>query len=152
MNKQNEADVSGSQDGNPPWYAEGLRFSCSQCGACCSGSPGFVWVDQDEIRSIANFLGMDDVDEFERQYTKRKGLRVSIREFPNGDCLFLDETTRGCTIYDARPKQCRTWPFWGSNLKDEEAWRQTCEECPGAGTGRLYQLDEIEAQKRVIRI
>jgi hypothetical protein len=37
-------------------------------------------------------------------------------------------------------------------VRTPESWAATCEACPGAGTGRLYQLGEIEAQKAVIRI
>ncbi|MFM1805538.1 MAG: hypothetical protein RL136_2417, partial [Planctomycetota bacterium] len=32
-----------STDAQAPWYAEGLRFECTQCGNCCSGGPGAVW-------------------------------------------------------------------------------------------------------------
>lgn len=134
-----------------PWYSDGLRFECSQCGDCCSGSPGFVWVSTDEMRAIAATMNMS-FDEFEDQYTKPWGARRSLKEFPNGDCVFLDEDTRGCSIYDVRPGQCRTWPFWASNLEDETAWKRTCEECPGSGKGRLYELAEIETARRSLRI
>lgn len=144
--------MSDSDDQAKPWYEEGLRFECSQCGDCCSGSPGFVWVNKEEMRSIANQLGIDDLDEFEEHYTKQKGIRRSLKEFPNGDCVFLDDTTRGCQIYESRPRQCRTWPFWSSNLKDEQAWKATCQECPGSGKGKLYSLDEIEERRKTLRI
>ena len=68
------------------------------------------------------------------------------------DCIFLDSKTRKCMVYEARPRQCKTWPFWDSTIRTPEDWANTCEVCPGAGTGRLYQLGEIEAQRTVIRI
>ena len=40
------------------WYSEGLRFECTQCGACCSGEPGYVWVDEAEIAAMANEMKM----------------------------------------------------------------------------------------------
>ena len=43
--------------GDDAWYRGGLRFSCTQCGKCCSGAPGYVWVTKDEIEQIAAFLG-----------------------------------------------------------------------------------------------
>ena len=135
-----------------PWYREGLRFHCSQCGNCCTGAPGYVWVNKEEIAHLARAAGHDDVDEFERFYVRRIGIRKSLKEFPNGDCVFFDNETRKCTVYEARPRQCRTWPFWHSNVKTEKAWKETCEICPGSGTGRLYQLDQIEAQRKVIRV
>ena len=39
-----------------PWYADGLRFECTQCGDCCSGEPGYVWVDEDEIESMGTIV------------------------------------------------------------------------------------------------
>ena len=40
-----------------PWFSQGLRFTCSQCGNCCSGGPGFVWVSDEEIAKLADFWG-----------------------------------------------------------------------------------------------
>ena len=135
-----------------PWYAEGLRFKCSQCGDCCTGAPGYVWVNKQEIANIAAEIGEEDVEEFERLYVRKVGIRKSLKEFPNGDCVFFDNEKRCCNVYDARPRQCRTWPFWDSNLRSEETWEDTCEACPGSGKGKLYQLEEIEAQRKVTKI
>ena len=135
-----------------PWYKDGLRFQCTQCGDCCTGDPGYVWVNKAEIGALAELVGQEDVEAFERMYVRKIGIRRSLREFPNGDCVLFDGDARKCTVYDARPRQCRTWPFWGSNLKTPESWRETCEACPGSGRGDLYQLDQIETQRSVFRI
>lgn len=129
-----------------PWYHEGLRFECSQCGNCCSGEPGFVWVEDDEISAIASYLGMT-ADEFEKKFVRQVGLQKSLVEYPDGDCIFLDPETRGCSVYPHRPVQCRTWPFWSSNLKNRRSWQETCRACPGSGVGRLYTLEEIEVRR-----
>jgi Fe-S-cluster containining protein len=134
-----------------PWYKDGLRFQCSQCGDCCTGAPGFVWVNQEEIDALAAKIGLG-VDEFEKKYVRKIGIRRSLVEFPNGDCVFFDTEKRNCSVYEARPRQCRTWPWWNSNLQSEEAWRQTCEVCPGSGQGKLYTLEHIEAQRKIVRI
>ena len=102
-----------------PWYAEGLRFKCSQCGDCCTGAPGYVWVNKAEIEALAEEIGLD-LDEFEQKYVRKIGIRKSLVEFPNGDCVFFDGESRKCTVYHARPRQCRTWPFWRSNLRTAE--------------------------------
>ena len=135
-----------------PWYSDGLRFSCTQCGNCCTGAPGFVWVNQEEIAALARLVGIDDVDEFERRYVRKVGLRRSLVEFPNGDCVFFDGQSRKCTVYDARPRQCRTWPFWDSNIRTPETWKETCEVCPGSGQGQLVTVEQILAQSAVMRI
>ena len=133
------------------WYQNGLRFQCTQCGDCCTGAPGYVWVNQAEIEAIAARLELD-VEEFVKLYVRKIGIRRSLKEFPNGDCVFFDTDERRCQIYEDRPRQCKTWPFWDSNLKSEEAWAETCEHCPGSGKGKLYSLEHIENQRKVMKI
>ena len=135
-----------------PWYKDGLRFECTQCGNCCTGAPGYVWVNRAEIEGIAAEVGEVDVEAFEDVYVRKVGIRRSLREFPNGDCVFFDNEKRTCTVYNARPRQCRTWPFWESNLKSPQAWAETCEVCPGSGSGKLYQIERIESQRRVFHV
>ncbi len=134
-----------------PWFAEGLKFKCSQCGDCCTGAPGYVWVNKEEIRALAATQAME-VAEFEQKYVRRVGIRLSLVEYPNGDCVFFDTQTRRCTVYEARPRQCRTWPFWESNVRTPETWQQTCEACPGSGQGTLYPLEKIIEQVKVFRV
>ena len=134
-----------------PWYENGLRFQCSQCGDCCTGAPGFVWVVQEEIRALAALLQLE-VEVFEEKYVRKVGIRKSLVEFPGGDCVFFNSQTRKCSVYDARPRQCRTWPFWDSNLSNPAAWASTCEVCPGSGKGKLYQLEEIEHQRKIVKV
>ena len=135
---------------NNPWYHEGLRFRCTQCGHCCSGAPGFVWVNEDEIAAIAAFR-QEEVTEFRSLYTRLAHRGSTLREKLNGDCVFYDKEV-GCTIYPVRPRQCRTWPFWESNVHTPEAWQHTCEVCPGAGTGDLIPAQEITRRLNVIKI
>ena len=135
-----------------PWYHEGLRFECSGCGNCCTGAPGFVWVNQAEIEAMANHLEME-ISEFEKQYVRQIGIRRSLKELPKSyDCVFLNSSTKECQVYEHRPRQCRTWPFWDSNIKTPESWKQTCEACPGSGKGKLYQLEEIQEQAAIFHI
>ena len=134
-----------------PWYQAGLRFKCTGCGDCCTGAPGYVWVNRDEITAMAARLEMDLAD-FEAKYVRSVGIRKSLVEFDNGDCVFLDSKTRKCQVYHERPRQCRTWPFWESNLRTPEAWKETCEVCPGSGKGTLVPVESINEQLRVIRL
>lgn len=146
-----DSAAAGDSNAAQPWYKDGLRFECTQCGDCCTGAPGYVWVNKDEIVGLAAERGLD-VAEFERQYVRRVGIRLSLVEHPNGDCVFFDGQTRRCTVYNARPRQCRTWPFWQSNLRTPEAWQETCAVCPGSGSGNLVPLEVIERQAKVIRL
>ena len=133
-----------------PWYADGLAFTCTRCGNCCRGAPGTVWVNDDELRAIAKFRG-ENALEVEKLYTHIVQGRRSLRERLNGDCVFWEKEA-GCTIYPVRPRQCKTWPFWASNVHSPETWEQTCSVCPGAGKGELIPVEEITWRVNVIRI
>jgi Fe-S-cluster containining protein len=133
-----------------PWYQDGLRFRCTRCGHCCTGAPGFVWVGADEIAAIAAYRG-ESVQEVTAVYTRPFEGERSLREKANGDCVFFDRTA-GCTIYPVRPPQCRTWPFWESNVGTPETWKQTCAICPGSGQGELISAEEITRRLKVIRL
>ncbi|NBV45122.1 MAG: YkgJ family cysteine cluster protein [Planctomycetia bacterium] len=133
------------------WYADGLRFSCTQCGDCCTGGEGYVWVNQEEIDACARRLGMP-VAEFETLHVRRVGIRRSLRERPGGDCVLLDAITRRCTVYSERPRQCRTWPFWDSNLRTPEDWAEAAAACPGCNRGQLVPLESIREQAAKIRL
>lgn len=87
-------------------------------------------------------------DEFEKQFVRKVGRDKSLKEYPDGDCILLDPEKRTCMVYAVRPTQCRTWPFWDSNLQSKRAWKETCDVCPGAGTGTLYTLDHIEIERK----
>ena len=89
-----------------PWYKDGLRFRCTQCGDCCTGAPGYVWVTDDELETIAKYLGQP-VAEVRELYSRKARGKRTLREKDNGDCVFYDRQ-RGCTIYPVRPRQCRT--------------------------------------------
>ncbi len=110
------------------WYKEGLRFQCTGCGKCCTGAPGFVFVSQEEIEEMAKHLGMP-VALFKRKYVKNRGNRLLLVEKKNHDCIFLKDNK--CSIYQVRPKQCRTYPWWKENLNSEESWRLASKECEG---------------------
>jgi Fe-S-cluster containining protein len=147
MANEQPTESPDSQPEKPPWYSEGLRFECTACGDCCSGPPGFVWVEQKEIAALAEHLGMA-VDEFEGRYVRQVGPDKSLIEYPDGDCIFLDRQSRKCSVYAARPTQCRTWPFWDSNLATRKDWKWVCEVCPGSGRGQLYSFEEIEIRRK----
>ena len=110
-----------------------------------------VWVSDEEIAQIATLRKMS-VEEVRRLHTRVVEDRVSLTERENGDCTFFDSETRRCTVYEARPAQCRTWPFWNSNLESPQAWKTMQRSCPGAGRGQFVPLEEIERRARVIDV
>jgi Fe-S-cluster containining protein len=133
-----------------PWFQNGLRFTCTMCGKCCTGEPGFVWVTDEELAKLAKFAGEPE-QEFRAVYTRTIRGRRTLKEKANGDCVFYDREI-GCTVYPVRPAQCRTWPFWESNLKSPKAWEKTEAVCPGSGEGELIPVEEIIRRMKVIKM
>jgi uncharacterized protein len=129
-----------------PWYHQGLCFECAQCGHCCSGpGEGYIWVTGEEAQRIARHLGVSD-GELRQKYLKRVGWRMSIiEEDSSKDCIFLHthNGVRRCAIYDVRPTQCRTWPFWKQNVEGPASWDAAAERCRGMNRGRQYSQHEI---------
>jgi Fe-S-cluster containining protein len=150
-----------------PWYADGLTFTCTQCGNCCTGGPGYVWISEQEVERLGEFLKLTPRQVLAKYCRKVDG-RWSLNEHrtPEGlyDCVFLTTAPdssiakktlaageavplkrRGCSIYPVRPLQCRTWPFWKENLRDEESWDKAGRKCPGLNRGsRDFTLQQIE--------
>ena len=133
-----------AQSDKKPWYKNGLKFECQRCGNCCRGEPGIVKVDINDINRISSYLKMKQ-ELFATQYLRLVSGSLSLREFKNGDCFMYDN---GCTIYPIRPLQCRTFPFWKSNLKIESDWERQKHTCPGMDKGRLYAWQEVEKNMR----
>jgi uncharacterized protein len=89
--------------------------ACAACGGrCCTGESGNIFVSRDEIASLAALLGMEE-DAFRQAYLEKRGYKFSLKERIVGvshDCIFYDRAANGCSVYEARPVQCRTFPFW----------------------------------------
>jgi len=125
-----------------PWYQDGLLFECTQCGGCCAGFPGTVRVTDEEIDVLARRLGISE-GEFRKGYTRFVGAEeLSLQEKANLDCVFYDSDA-GCQVYEDRPKQCRTWPFWRRVVRSEATWETESASCPGMDMGQLCDVDSI---------
>ncbi len=130
----------------PSWTHDGLRFSCTGCGKCCTGSPGYTWVTEQEIASMAAFLNLS-VQDFGKRYLRLvKGRFSLLEESESYSCVFLKDNK--CTIYPVRPTQCRTYPWWLQNLTSEEAWHKAAALCEGIGKGEVVPYDTIEDSVR----
>lgn len=123
------------------WFDKGLRFECTRCGDCCRGEPGFVWLTLDEAHAVAVAVGMR-FDEFKDRCLRRVGSRLSLLEKSDGDCIFW-KADSGCIVYEARPRQCGTFPFWGEFLRSRRAWERVAACCGGVGRGRLHAGESI---------
>ena len=130
------------------WYRDGLCFECTGCGQCCTGAPGYVWVNEEEIQTISNFLQIS-IEEFAKKYLRQVNGKLSLIELPKTyDCVFLKD--KKCQIYSVRPTQCRTFPWWPLLLKSENDWNEAARYCEGIRTtAPLVELEIIEQQKQI---
>ncbi|MDF2550100.1 MAG: hypothetical protein K0S07_1167 [Chlamydiales bacterium] len=131
---------------NHPWYKKGLNFKCTGCGACCTKTPGYIWVSKEEIEKIATFLKIS-LEEFASKYLRSIGNKLSLKELPvTYDCIFLKENR--CSIYPVRPVQCGTYPFWPTILESEKNWQDESGYCEGiCSSSPLVPFERIEAER-----
>lgn len=150
-----------TRDRGAEWFAHvdpatgeaGLRFSCTMCGHCCTGPEGYVLVTPEEIDALATRMGLSR-EAFTERFTHMTLKGRSLIETQTGegmDCVFLDRVKvpgkAVCGVYEDRPAQCRSWPFWPSVVRTRDAWERTRRGCPGMGKGTHYSVTQI----RVLR-
>ena len=139
-------DMRTFMSGNQPerFYEHGLQFECLRCGNCCTGAPGYVYLSEKDIASIAKILKKDKGTIIER-YTRVVHMfgerRFSLTEKVNYDCVFWNSL---CDIYEARPYQCRSFPFWKRHLISLREWEKVGQRCPGINRGQLFSASQIE--------
>ena len=133
-----------------PFYAKGLRFFCTRCSACCRHESGYVFLSIKDASLLGASLNIG-YREFTEIYCRwvpaeNGNERLSLKEKSNYDCIFwVQRKPAGlCSVYEARPLQCRAFPFWSSVLSSRKNWEMTVRDCPGAGRGPLHYPDSIE--------
>ena len=122
--------------------SSGMRFRCTGCGGCCR-KKGSVFFTRNEMAEAARALGIKQ-HEFRKTYITNS--MDGIYEIYTPDaCPLLDQNSR-CRIYEARPAQCRTFPFWSSILHSARNRRKTARECPGMGRGDFITKEEYTGE------
>lgn len=121
-----------------------LRFQCTGCGKCCTGnSSHYVELSVDEAQHIRQMLGVSE-QWFRRHYLvklfdDRQGLRITEK----GRCILLDQNGM-CRVYEARPAQCKSYPWWPELVSQESAWKREARRCEGIGRGDVIPVEVIE--------
>lgn len=113
---------------------DGFNFAfnskaCESCqGKCCIGESGYIWVNPKEITNLIEFLKID-TEKFKENYLKKVGFRYSLNEveYEGGfACVFFDMEKRCCKVYNVRPNQCRSYPFWEHFKKNQHEVEKEC--------------------------
>jgi Fe-S-cluster containining protein len=104
-----------------------------------------VYLSENDLSRLAN--------EFKMEYTvfiqtwcrwvsfNRESERLALKEKSNFDCIFWNQQ---CAVYQARPLQCRTFPFWDNVVCSSEAWETAGGGCPGINAGERHTEEEID--------
>ena len=95
------------------------QYNCSNCPAyCCTYD--HIEVTPKDLERLARHHELS-VEKARKRFTRKakedgrklRVLRHQKDEVFGTACRFLDLETRGCSIYDARPEICRTYPGTG---------------------------------------
>jgi Fe-S-cluster containining protein len=160
--------AAGKAPGGGEWFdrpdsktgegGRGLRFGCTMCGHCCTGPEGYVLVTDEECKALAKRLSLP-LPEFLRRHTRMLREGRSLNEFKTEhgmDCEFLDRKSipgkAVCGVYEDRPSQCRTWPFWPSIVGSRQSWERAKRTCPGIDKGKLVPVEKIRILRDTINI
>ncbi len=114
------------------WWADGVRFACQpDCGRCCDESGGIVYLSRNDAKRLAEHTNLSVRDFLKKDCTTTLDGRYILRSNQSdGICIYLDEKKQ-CTIYEVRPQQCKTFPWWGENLRSKRSWNKVKSSCPG---------------------
>jgi len=102
-----------------------------------------VYFSGPDLGRAAAHLGLSEAA-FRRRY--HVVIDEGVPAIDPGDqspCVFYDEEA-GCTIYEGRPTQCRTWPFWSEIVHRRRSWDKATTDCEGMNQGRRHRVEEIE--------
>ena len=126
-------------------YKKGVRFECQGSGNCCvsRGSYGFVYLSDIDLNRFSKYFKIS-IKKFKEKYCQITDgfIHLSEKYKINGNCIFLKD--KKCTVYNSRPTQCRTWPFWNENM-NAKVWNEDIAiNCPGIGKGKLIKSKTIE--------
>lgn len=132
-----------------------LKFECqSSCpGKCCTVPQGknlFVFLTRNDRIRLSAFL-RKPLNKFcsmglftSTRFTNKPSRQWFLNSKKGSNtCQFL--RSGKCSVYEVRPTQCRTWPYW-PELVNETAWEELKKECPGIG---IDGTDSMEADLKL---
>jgi Fe-S-cluster containining protein len=133
-----------------------FNFECQRCGICCTWPPG---INPNELARMSEFLGISR-DEFFNKYTEtvkhpEYGLKVKIVK-KGGHCVFLkrEDGKASCSIYEAKPAQCRGLPLFAyadvsGDVDPERCYKLSV--CKGVDKGPEHTVSDWIKKNRLIK-
>ncbi|MCB0422749.1 MAG: YkgJ family cysteine cluster protein [Bdellovibrionales bacterium] len=135
--------MSESASEKQEWWNKGVRFQCQGSGKCCisRGEYGYVYLTLSDRQRFAKHFDMR-TSSFTRKFCEQtEGIWHLKTDPQTKDCLFLLENK--CSVYKARPTQCRTWPFWPEVMNAKSWKKEVASFCPGVGKGPVISAQKI---------
>lgn len=137
-----------SQKDQKKWWHDGIAFECQGSGKCCVSRDeyGFVYMTLEDRIRMAKSLNIS-TQSFTKKYCLKEDGVYHLIDGHNGACFFLED--KKCGIYEGRPTQCRTWPFWPEVMPAKTWKKEVSSFCPGIGKGKTWSKEEIEEQLKI---
>ncbi len=121
------------------------KVDCLSCANCCKKmTPTLTKVDQ---QRIADHLGLD-LNAFRKKYIvyDKEAKDWHMQQQP---CVFLDQKTNMCSIYEIRPDDCRGFPHLVKKPMDSYVYihKQNIKYCPATYLWVEKMMEKIEFKK-----
>lgn len=130
------------------WFSDGLRFKCTACGKCCTGSPGYVYLSSMDLDRLSTHFKLTP-KEFLKKYARQVEEQYALLDRPGSyDCIFLKD--KKCTVYESRPTQCRTYPWWIYNLREPKDWEEAAQHCEGINHPEAPIVPSLQIQEQCL--
>jgi Fe-S-cluster containining protein len=110
---------------------ENIAFKCEICGECCRAE-GFVYLKRGELEAMAAY-NSKTAKEFRDLFTEFRLFKGRVIKQDSEGCVLLVDGR--CAVYEARPSQCREFPFW--KHVDEKWWEYFGNYCPGVRNAKI---------------
>lgn len=132
-----------------------MKFKCLDlCGGkCCTGKwdgkSSFIFLTEEDRNRLKERLGQHilefaELGSFEStRFARDKSIQWYLRDSQES-CRFLKNGK--CSVYEDRPTQCRTFPFWPENI-DPKSWKKLSEFCPGIDQGEHIQVKAVMTEQ-----
>ena len=122
-----------------------MGFKCEHCGNCCTGK-GVVFMTEREIGKISVYLHLSPFT-FREQFLSIFNNRPILKNKINGECIF--HKNNRCSIHEAKPDQCKAWPFWSTLLKYPKNFQYAKGYCEGLKKMSLKELVKESQSKKI---
>eukprot|EP00976_Prorocentrum_cordatum_P046652 942764-Prorocentrum_minimum.AAC.2 len=149
---------------------------CAVADLCCKGRNKAVYVNGREVDELAASLGIPTevfntafrlcirlrlhpahhpvtcwplCGAFVQLYLREVQGRAALVQNDSKDaCVFLENNR--CGVYQARPTQCRTYPFWRENVLTAHDWETEATACEGISPAAEPTVSGAEVAANVI--